>query len=280
MGCWTGFPSGLGPVRSPWGEHPTAVLLGWELLLVPSPPVGFGAGSGDWQGCPRGWEPWNGWRWKLGLQLHPCPCPAITARIIPLGIAFLLPGRGQEFGKYFLEKAAFLPHHAFLTLLVLDIHRSNERAQGGEVGSPLSLVPGRRAGAHVSPAICKSADIIRAVVEGITGASACEKPRCPAWGDGWWCCWRGVHLVLTPALPPGMGRRLGRAVVSALQGPVLVGLLETGIFCLSLGSAFSSGLSSITQGSSSVLPPHLHARGPAPSLGPGTLPPTPETPPK
>lgn len=65
-----------------------------------------------------------------------------------------------------------------------------------------------------------------------------------------------------------------------LQCPVLLGLLETGLFWLNLGLALISGLSSIMEGSNSILPPHLLARGPAPSLEPGSLPSTPETPPK
>lgn len=151
------------------------------------------------------------WRGKQDLQLHPCPCPAITPRIgvTPLGVTFLLPSHGQEFDKHFLEKAASLPHCASLTLLVLDIYRFNEQARGG-VGSPLSPMPGRRAGAHVSPAICKSTDIIRAVVEGITGASAGKKPRSPAWGGGWVVLLEGSAFGPHPRTPPGHGTALGQ----------------------------------------------------------------------
>lgn len=87
-------------------------------------------------------------------------------------------------------------------MLVFDIHRFDELARAG-VELPLSLVPERRAGAHVSLAICKSTDIIRAVVEGITGAFACKKPRCPAWGDGWVGGAAGGECIWFPPLSLG-----------------------------------------------------------------------------
>lgn len=154
----------------------------------------------------------------------------------------------------------------------------------GHLAFPIapSPVPGRRAGAHVSPATCKSADIIRAVVEGITGASAC-KAQVPCLGRRLGAAaWMGVHLVITPAIPPGMGwpPGQGEGLCSALCWCGCSKLGFAGICCPKLGLALASGLSSITQGSGSVLPPCLHAQGPACPREPCTPPPPSWAPPK
>lgn len=131
---------------------------------------------------------------------------------MPPGITFLLPSQRQEFG---IEKAASLSLRASLTLLVLDVHRSNEWARGGW-DLPSHQCPGRRAGAHVSPAICKSTDTIRAVVEGITEHLPAKSPGAlPGEMTGWYC-WRGVHLVLTLTLSPGQDNGVCAAVPCAV----------------------------------------------------------------
>lgn len=80
----------------------------------------------------------------------------------------------------------------------------------------LSPGPGRRAGAHISPATCKSTDIISAVDEGITRASACKaQAPCPRRWLGA-DAKSGVHFVFTPAVTLGVSLGWGEGRCTAV----------------------------------------------------------------
>lgn len=201
-----------------------------------------GAGSEDSarlsQGCPPLHDiAWRG-KQKLRAQLNPCPCPAMT----PVS-SFLA---SRSFSQVVVRSQVNLPWEKLLlcptvcpqscrsqTFAALKsghrgmfVHHPVPCMATLHLPLPLLLVSGRRAGAHVSPATCKSTDIIRAVVDGITRASACKAqvPCLRRWPGA--PTRRGVRLVLILANPLGVGWLLGWG--GGLHTAV-VGLPETGI---------------------------------------------------
>lgn len=201
---------------APRGWVLRAAMLMLGALLTPG---GVGQAVENLQSCPRSGRPCVVCRGEgsrsFWLQPHPCPCPAMTPHVVASPSSSQVVG--QAFGKP--RKDSSLPHRVPLKLPIPHVRGSKEQAWG-DLGAlpcpvcvaashfplPPSPVPGRRAGAHVSPATCKSTDIIRAVVEGITGASAC-KAQVPCLGR-----WPGAAAgrgVRCPAIPLGMGQPLG-----------------------------------------------------------------------
>lgn len=184
-----------------------------------------GAESEDSLRMSQGWPPLHGMacrgKQKLWAQLYPCPCPAMTPMLSLLA--------SPSFSQVVVRSLVNLPWEKLLLCptvcpqscrsrtfsalksghRVMCVHHPVQCMSTLHLSLPLLLLSGRRAGAHVSHATCKSTDIIRAVVEGITRASACEA-RVPCLGR-----WpgaparRGVHLVLILTIPLGMGWLLG-----------------------------------------------------------------------